>query len=239
MQEKKVKPLKKFKPTPRRFHPKGLTIVYEDWDIIVVDKSAGLLSVANEKVRENTAYYLLNNYVRKGNKKSRKRVFVVHRLDRETSGLLVFAKSETAKKFLQENWEKFSKNYYAVVRGKMQSDEGVFTSYLTENSVHNMYSTDDKDKGKFAKTGYKVLRGTRKMTLLNIELFTGRKNQIRVHLAENGTPVAGDKKYGGKKEGVKRLALHSYKLDIMHPFSKEKMHFETKLPNYFKLLVKE
>jgi len=229
---------KNFKSPPKRYQPMGLSILYEDRDILVVDKMNGLSTVSNEKVRENTAYYLLNKYVRKGNQKSRNRVFIVHRLDRDTSGIIVFAKNENAKRYLQEEWQEFRKKYYAVVHGALPKKEGVITSYLAENRIHKMYSVDDPEKGKLAKTGYKVLRESKKYSLLEIDLLTGKKNQIRIHFSEKGCPVAGDKKYGEKKEkGIKRLTLHAASITILHPYTKEKMTFNTKVPAYFKSLV--
>ncbi len=227
----------KFKSLPKRYQPKGLSILYEDRDILVADKMSGLLTVSNEKVKENTAYYLLNDYVRKGNQKSRKRIFIVHRLDRDTSGIIVFAKNENAKRYLQEEWQGFKKKYYAVVHGTLSKKEGVITSYLVENRVHKMYSVDDPEKGKLAKTGYKVLKESKKYSLLEIDLLTGKKNQIRIHFSEKGCPVAGDKKYGEKEKGIKRLTLHAASITILHPYTKEKMTFNTKVPAYFKSLV--
>lgn len=229
---------KNFKSPPKRYQPKGLSILYEDRDILVVDKVNGLLTMSNEKVRENTAYYLLNTYVRKGNQKSRDRVFIVHRLDRDSSGIIVFAKNENAKRYLQEKWREFEKKYYAVIHGTLPMKEGVLTSYLAENRAHKIYSVDDPRKGKLAKTGYKVLRESKKYSLLEIDLLTGRKNQIRVHFAEKGCPVAGDKKYGEKIKGIKRLTLHAGSITILHPYTKEKMTFKTKVPAYFESLVK-
>lgn len=228
---------KNFKTPPKRFHPKGLSILYEDHDILVADKSSGLLTVSNDKVKDKTAFFLLNDYVRKGNQKSQKRVFIVHRLDRDTSGIIVFAKSEEHKHFLQDEWQNFKKKYYAVVQGSPEKKQGEISSYLAENSAYRMYSVKDPAKGKFAKTGYKVLRESEKYSLLEVDLYTGRKNQIRVHLADLGHPVVGDKKYGEKEKGIKRLALHAASLTITHPFSKESMTFETKLPGYFRSLV--
>jgi len=229
---------KHFKPPKKRYQPRGLTILYEDRDILVVDKVSGLLTVSNEKVRDNTAYYLLNEYVRKGNRKSRHRVFIVHRLDRDTSGVTVFAKNEGAKRFLQEEWRWFQKKYYALVHGTLPEKEGVVTSYLAENRVHKMYSVADPKKGKLAKTGYKVLTESPKYSLLEIDLLTGRKNQIRVHLSDRGCPVVGDNKYGVKEKSIKRLTLHAASITIVHPYSREKMTFSTRVPAYFELLLK-
>ncbi len=226
-----------FKAPPRKYQPKGLTILYEDRDILVVDKAGGLLTISSETVRENTAYYLLNSYVRKGNQKSRKRVFIVHRLDRDTSGVLVFAKSEPVKRFLQAEWAGFQKQYYAVVHGTPPKQAGVITSTLAENSAHKVYSVRDPKKGKLARTRYRVLKSTATCSLLEIELLTGRKNQIRVHLSEGGCPVVGDKKYGATKKGPQRLALHAASLTLLHPHSKESMTFTAPLPPFFNSLI--
>jgi len=221
-----------------KHQPKGLTILHEDQDIIVVNKITGLLTMGTERERENTAYYHLTDYVRKGNPRSRKRVFIVHRLDRDTSGVLVFAKSESVKRFLQDNWKEFTKTYIAVVHGQLHEKEGIITSYLVENSINRMYSVNNPEKGKFSKTGYKVLKENAKFSLLEINLFTGTKNQIRVHFSEKGHPVAGDKIYGESEKGIKRLALHSKSLAIIHPYSKKTISFETEVPPYFYELVK-
>ncbi len=228
---------KKFKSPPKRFQPKGLSVLYEDHDILVVDKTNGLLTVSNEKDRENTAYYRLTDYVRKGNKKSKNRIFIVHRLDRDTSGVIVFAKNEKAKRYLQDEWQQFKKTYFAVVHGVLSEKQGVISSYLAENSIHKMYSVKDPEKGKLAKTGYKVMQESEKYSLLEVDLLTGRKNQIRVHFAEKGWPVAGDKKYGRKEKGIKRLTLHAASLTIVHPYTKEEMTFEARIPGYFYSLV--
>jgi RluA family pseudouridine synthase len=229
---------KPFKNPFKKFEPKGLTILYEDRDILVADKTSGLLTMSDGKDPGNTAHALLNNYVRRGNPKSRNRIFIVHRLDRGTSGVLIFAKSEEAKNFLQDSWPEFRKKYYAVTCGTPAEKEGVITSYLAENSAFKMYSVSDPKKGKLAKTGYRVIKETSAHSLLEIELFTGRKNQIRVHLADKGCPVAGDGKYGGKEKSFKKLTLHSASLTITHPFSKETMTFTALVPAYFELLVK-
>ena len=228
---------KKFKQPPKKYQPKGISILYEDRDILVVNKMSGLLTVSTESEKNNTAYHLLNDYVRKGNNKSKKRVFIVHRLDRDTSGIIVLAKNGHAKRFLQEEWHKFKKIYYAIVHGILPEKKGVITSHLKENCIHKMYSVDDAEKGKLAKTAYKVLKESKKFSLLEIKLITGRKNQIRVHFFEKGFPVAGDKMYGEKAKGIKRLALHAASLTILHPYTKETMTFEAKIPDYFNSLV--
>jgi len=221
-----------------KYQPKGLTILYEDKEIIVIDKSSGLLTIANDKERNKTAYIELNNYVRKGNNQSKNRIFIVHRLDRDTSGVLVFAKTEKAKHFLQEEWEKFSKQYFAVVHGRMDKREGIITSYLAENKIHRMYSVDESENGKLAKTGWKVFKESPNFSLLKVDLFTGRKNQIRVHLAENGCPVVGDRMYGKKDKTSNRLALHAGAITIIHPYTKEEMTFMAPIPKLFKAIIK-
>ncbi len=221
----------------RRHWPRGLSILHEDRDILVVDKVSGLLTMGTDKVKENTAYYLLREYVRKGNRKSRNRVYIVHRLDRDTSGIILFAKTPQAKRYLQDNWYDFSKTYYAIVHGSMKEKEGLITSYLEEDSTFKMHSTSDDKKGKLARTGYKVLKETELFSLLEVALLTGRKNQIRVHLADKGCPVFADKRYGVKEKG--KLALHAAKLTITHPHSKRKMTFEARVPDYFDELMKK
>ncbi|MFT6969967.1 MAG: RluA family pseudouridine synthase [Roseivirga sp.] len=229
-QPKSKRPSKKHKPP-------GMKILHEDRDIIVIDKSEGLLTISNDKVKDKTAHYFLNQYVQKGNPKSRERVFIVHRLDRDTSGILVFAKNEKAKAYLQEEWGQFNKKYFAIIQGKPAQQEGEITSYLMENSMYRMYSVQDPNKGKFAKTGYKVVQTTGRFSLLELELFTGRKNQIRVHLSDIGCPIVGDKVYGKDPKAKGRLALHAASLTILHPYSKKQMTFETGIPNTFKALI--
>ncbi len=221
----------------KKHQPKGLEILYEDRDIIVVDKINGLLSMGTDRDKHNSAHFFLNNYVKKGNPRSKERVYIVHRLDRDTSGILVFAKTEKAKIFLQENWSDFKKKYVAVVSGNFNAKEGIIESYLAENKMFKVYSTKNKAIGKFAKTGYRVIKETEKYSLLEIELFTGRKNQIRVHFADMGHPVLGDKVYGNTDKSVKRLALHSCSLTITHPYTQKEMTFETGIPQYFNTLM--
>ncbi len=219
----------------RRHWPRGLTILHEDRDILVVNKVSGLLTMGTDRVKQSTAYYLLREYVRKGNRKSQNRVYIVHRLDRDTSGVIVFAKTPDAKRNLQDNWHDFSKVYYAVVHGSMDLKEGLISSYLAEGKNFKMHSTDDDSKGKLARTGYKVLNQNDDYSFLEIALLTGRKNQIRVHLAEKGHPVVADKLYGIKEKG--KLALHAAKLTITHPWSGARMTFEAGLPSYFSDLI--
>ena len=226
-----------FKKPSKKHEPKGLKVLYEDQDILVVNKASGLLTISTDKEKDKTAHFLLSDYVKKGNSRSKNRVFIVHRLDRDTSGILVFAKSEKVKRYLQDEWSNFTKNYFAIVHGKLLDKEGIITSYLEENKAHIMYSVKDSAKGKFAKTGYKLLKESGKYSLLEISLYTGRKNQIRVHLAEKGHPVVGDQIYGRRDKGIQRLCLHAASLSFLHPRTNEKMIFETEVPLYFRTLV--
>ena len=222
------------KKKPRSRHkPKGQIILYEDQDIIVVDKAPGLLTMGTDREKEKTAYFRLTDYVRKGNSKSRERVFIVHRLDREVSGILVFARSVAAKKALQEQWPDVEKHYLALVHGLPREPEGTFTSYLVENGVHSVRSTPDPKRGKLSRTGYKLLGHSRGMSLLDIRLLTGRKHQIRVHLADHHLPIVGDMKYGGKHPKAQRLGLHAKSLAFKHPKSGEVCFFETRVPHFF------
>lgn len=227
-----------FKRPPKKYAPKGLTILYEDRDILVVDKINGLLTISSAGEKENTAHYILNDYVQKGNPKSHKRVYIVHRLDQDTSGVLVFAKSEKAKQYLQTEWSNFTKTYTAVVHGQLEEREGTISSYLLESNAYKVFSTEDSTKGKLAETGYKVIKEAGNFSLLEIQLYTGRKHQIRVHFAELGHPVGGDKLYGAGKKGIKRLALHATTLTISHPYSKKQMEFEAPIPSYFRVIMK-
>jgi len=217
--------------------PGGLTILHEDRDILVVDKPAGLLTISTDREKSRTAYFLLTDYVRKGVAKSRNRIFIVHRLDRETSGVLVFAKSEEAKFRLQSQWQNTKKKYLAVVHGRCEKREATVTTYLAENEAHGVYTTHDPRKGKIAHTAYKLLKQTREFSLLEVDLLTGRKHQIRVHLAGIGHPVVGDPRYGQERKPHSRLALHAQSISFKHPLTDEPLTFDTKVPAYFTALV--
>ena len=210
-----------------------MIILHEDKDILVVEKPAGLLTIGTERDKSRTAHFLLNDYVRKGDPKSRNRVYVVHRLDQDTSGILLFAKSEQAKKFLQEHWEHTDKHYLAVVHGRLTPSEGTISTCLAENAAQRVYSTLDATKGKLSHTAYKVLKENKGLSLVEIHLLTGRKHQIRVHLSEKGHPVAGDRKYGNGDLVTKRLALHARSISFIHPFSGRQMIFDTAMPEDF------
>jgi len=211
----------------------GIVILYEDCDILVVDKPAGLLTMGTETEKSRTAYWILTDYVRKGCARSRNRLFIVHRLDRETSGVLVLAKTPAAKLRLQERWQDNVKQYLAVVHGRLASRAGTLTSYLAENQAHVVYSTSDPARGKLARTAYAVLKEAGGFSLLDITLLTGRKHQIRVQFADQGHPVVGDEKYGKRNDGYKRLALHARSLTLNHPVSGERLRFEAPIPVHF------
>jgi tRNA pseudouridine32 synthase/23S rRNA pseudouridine746 synthase/23S rRNA pseudouridine1911/1915/1917 synthase len=216
---------------------RGLAILYEDPDILVVDKPSGLLTIGTDSDRSRTAYFILTDYVRKGFTRSRNRVFIVHRLDRETSGVLIFAKSEEAKFRLQSTWRETEKKYLAIVHGKCQKTADTITTYLAENKAHVMYSTSDRTKGKLSHTAYKVLKQTKDFALLEVALLTGRKNQIRVHLAGIGHPIVGDRKYGKAKEPYPDLALHAKSISFKHPLTGERLVLAAKVPGYFHKLI--
>jgi 23S rRNA pseudouridine1911/1915/1917 synthase len=215
----------------------GIQIVYEDDAVIVIDKPSGLLTIGTEKERAKTAYFQLNEFLRGRKPEKRERIFIVHRLDRETSGLIVFAKTETAKRRLQENWNDADKRYLAVVEGIPKEKEGTISGYLGETNTLRVYEARGPEKAKYSVTKYKVLKSSRENSLLEIELGTGRKHQIRVHFSGLGHPVAGDKKYGAGTDPLKRLALHAHRLSFPHPLTKRLMAFESKPPQAFAAIV--
>lgn len=217
--------------------PKGIVILYEDRDILVVDKPAGLLTIGTDTEKTRTAYFVATDYVRKRYSKSRNRIFIVHRLDKETSGILLFAKNAEAKLRLQDQWRETEKNYLAVVHGRCEKNSETIATYLAENEAHVVYSTSDTIKGKLARTAYRVLEQTKDFSLLEVDLLTGRKHQIRVHLAGIGHPVVGDKKYGKGNRAHARLALHARSISFNHPFSGKRLTFETKVPAYLNQLL--
>lgn len=214
-----------------------LKIIYEDDDIIVVNKGYGLLSMGNDRVSKGTAYSLLRDYVKR--KDPSNKIFIVHRLDQHTSGLMMFAKNEAAKNAMQHNWNNMvlDRRYAAIVEGCPDQDKGRITSYLAENSQHIVYSTDDREKGKLGVTNWELVRARNGYALLDVSLDTGRKNQIRVHLSEMGNPIAGDHKYGAKTSPLHRLALHARTLRFVHPVTRADMNFTIPLPPGFSKLV--
>jgi tRNA pseudouridine32 synthase/23S rRNA pseudouridine746 synthase/23S rRNA pseudouridine1911/1915/1917 synthase len=193
--------------------------------------------MGTERDKSRTVHAILNDYVRKGNPKSRNRVYIVHRLDRDTSGILLFAKSEAAKQFLQADWHNTNKTYLTAVFGHLSSPQGVISSYLAENAGLMVYSTPDPTKGKLSHTAYTLVKEYKGFSLLQVQLLTGRKHQIRVHFAEMGHPVVGDRKYGSGRPAYPNLALHARSLFVTHPVSRQRLHFETTIPGLFAKLV--
>ncbi len=209
-----------------------IKILYEDKNIIVVSKPTHLLTIATQNEKERTMFHKVIEYERKKNKNNK--VFIVHRLDKDTSGILVFAKSERIKKILQDNWDKTKRYYMAIVEGIPKEQEKTIKSYLAENSRLITYSTNES-KGKLAITKYKLIKHSKKFSLLDIEILTGRKNQIRVHMKDNNTPIVGDKKYGSTTNPMNRLGLHAYKIIFNHPITNKEMVIEDKLPKEFEM----
>ena len=215
-----------------------LNILYEDNDLIVINKPAGLLSIASDKENEHTAYRQLTDYVK--TKDPENRIFAVHRLDRDTSGVLMVAKNERMKLALQDNWSDLitERGYVAVVEGKLQEKNGRIQSWLKETKTLMMYSSSTAGDGLEAITNYQVINENSEYSLLDIRLETGRKNQIRVHMKDIGHNIVGDKKYGARTNPLGRLGLHAYKLAFKHPFTDKIMCFETKTPRSFTALFK-
>lgn len=208
-------------------------VLYEDEGLFAVYKPAGLLSVSTGKGRERTAYRLAVDYLRARDPHAR--LFVVHRLDRDTSGVLLFAKTEELKNALQENWNGRVKRrgYRAVVEGTELPDSGVCRSLLSESKAHKVFSTRG-DSGQEAVTHYRVLDRWRGFSLLDVSIDTGRKNQIRVHLSELGFPIAGDEKYGARSDPMGRLALHACELTLTDPRSGKQISFTAPPPEGFR-----
>jgi tRNA pseudouridine32 synthase/23S rRNA pseudouridine746 synthase/23S rRNA pseudouridine1911/1915/1917 synthase len=224
------------KKVPKKYQPRGYKILHEDPDLIVGNKAAGVLSVAANFDRINTVHNILNQYVRKGNPKSRKCVYVVHRLDQATTGVLIFAKTEHVQQFLKNNWQDNQKIYYCIVHGKPKKESGLIESYLEEDEDYFMHSKKNSSEGKLARTEYTVLKEQDGFSLIKINLLTGRKNQIRVHMAELGTPIVGDSKYG-RPSRFKDLYLHAYSISFTHPFRGDRKTFKADVPEYFKKLI--
>lgn len=222
---------------PKKYRPEGIDLLHEDLDIIIGNKAAGFLTVAARWNRDRTIHGALNEYVRKGNPRSKKSVFVVHRLDQATSGVLVFAKTEEAQQFLKNNWSNTKKTYYTIVHGHLAEKSGVIESYLEEDDDYFVKSTKESKLGKLAKTEYEVLKETERYSLLKINLLTGKKNQIRVHFSEKGHPIVGDEKYGKKTGGGKFLLLHSSCIELDHPHSKKRISATAPIPDYFRKVI--
>lgn len=213
--------------------PPGLEILFEDSAILIIHKPSGLLSVSTPDEREKTAFAILRQYQKAVN--PRQTLYVVHRLDKFSSGILVFAKNEEVMFRLKELFamHDIQRNYWAIVEGRVEQKQGTISSYLTEDKSFRMHSTHDKKRGKLAITHYRVLRRFPNMTALEVTLETGRKNQIRVQMSENGHPVVGDKTYGTGKDPLGRLGLHAFRLGFTHPIRGIPVEFTTEPPPEF------
>ena len=218
------------------FRHRMMSILYEDAHIIVIEKKEGLLSVATDRQKERTAQHILNEYVKRQNRGNR--VFVVHRLDRETSGIMMYAKDEKTQHVLRDNWQDivYDRRYVAIVNGDMEQDQGTVRSWLTDHTFYVSSSPTD-DGGRLSITHYRTIKRANGYSLVELQLETGRKNQIRVHMQELGHPVIGDERYGSEVNPLNRLALHAFKLCFYHPVTGEKMEFETPYPSNFKSLM--
>lgn len=210
----------------------GVAILYEDEHIIVIDKPPGLLSVATEDEKERTAFRIVNEHVQSQHPKQR--IFIVHRLDRETSGLMMFARSEAIKHQLQDNWKDvvLERAYIALVEGAVENGNGTIKTWLKESNTKTMY-VSRPGEGVPAITHYEVLRKNSEFSLLAVHLDTGRKNQIRAHLQSIGHSVVGDRRYGSRNNPIGRLGLHANKLSFRHPVTGEMLRFETAIPAKF------
>ena len=210
-------------------------VLYEDGRILVIDKPSGLLSMASDREKVRTAYRMAGEYVRRTRPGGR--VFIVHRLDRDTSGVLLFAKDEEAKRAYQEHWDALvrRRGYLAVVEGRPPREEDTIRTLLRENAAHKVYSV--RSGGKEAVTHYRTIQAGREYTLLEVDIDTGRKNQIRAHLSELGCPVAGDRDYGAAASPLGRLCLHAHELALTDPFTGEERTFRSGAPRGFRALV--
>jgi 23S rRNA pseudouridine1911/1915/1917 synthase len=219
-------------PKPTLNHPK-LQLIFEDEYFVVVSKKEGLLSVATDEGKETTAYSILSQYVKLTNPKSK--IFILHRLDRDTSGLLVFAKSIDIQEYMQKNWHEMvtERKYVALVEGNPGKPKGTIVSWLKENKGLVVYSSPKDNGGQKAISHYQVLKGGNNFSLVEIELETGRKNQIRVHMQDLGHPVAGDKKYGSTQNPLGRLCLHAHVLSFIHPVTEQEIQFKNEIPKEF------
>lgn len=219
-------------------HPRELNIIHIDKDLIVIDKPSGLLTIATEKEKRKTAYSMLSDYVKVENADNK--IFIIHRIDRETSGLLMFARSEKVKQQIQETWTSTisQRTYIGVVEGVVEPPEGTIISWLKESKAFIVYSSQNPKNGKKAVTRYRKIKGNRDLSLLQINLETGRKHQIRVHMQDIKHPIIGDKKYGSTFNPIGRMGLHAQVLAFMHPTTGESCRFDTGIPAKFKNLFK-
>jgi 23S rRNA pseudouridine1911/1915/1917 synthase len=213
----------------------GLKIIHLDDALVVVDKPTGLLSMGSEREKEKTAHRLLNEHLKMLTRSRLQQAFIVHRLDRETSGLMVFARNQSTQAVLQQNWKKVAKRYLAVVEGAPANEQGTLKDHLVQGNSFMVHRVDKG--GELAITHYRVVRRNGDKSLLELTLETGRKNQVRVQLAALGLPIIGDRKYGARTDPAGRLALHSCELKFRHPVSGAPMEFHSGLPGQLKQLI--
>ena len=214
-----------------------LDIIYEDKEIVVVNKPSKLLTISTDNEKEKTLFHKVITYQKKKNKNNK--IFIVHRLDKDTSGIVLFAKSEELKRKFQDNWDSLVKvrEYVAIVEGAPPKDKGTVRSWLKETKTLLVYSSNRMGDGKEAITHYRKVIGNKQFTMLDILIDTGRKNQIRVHMSDIGCPIIGDKKYNSKYNPIRRMGLHANKLVITHPTTGKEMTFECDIPNNFIKIV--
>ena len=217
----------------------NLPIIFENDEMIVINKPSGLLSIASDKEKGSTAYRMLMDYVQQKDKHNR--IYVVHRLDEDTSGVLMVVKNQKLQEALQDKWNDLvkSRGYYAIVDGVLENKSGTIKSYLKKNAQNMMYSSKKAGDGQFSITHYKVMKENDKYSLLDVHIDSGRKNQIRVHLGDIGHNVIGDDKYGNPSNPIKRLGLHAYELILTHPFTGKVMKFSAPVPKEFNSLFKD
>jgi 23S rRNA pseudouridine1911/1915/1917 synthase len=215
---------------------RNLSILYEDDHLIVIDKHSGLLTIATDKEKDRTAYTMLSSHVKLQNPANR--IFIIHRLDRDTSGVMMFAKSERVQSIMQSEWKERVKErtYIAVVEGQVVEAEGKISSYIYESKSLVMHSSQNPDKGELAVTRFRRLKSNSDFSLLEVNLETGKKNQIRIHMQEMGHSIAGDRKYGASGNPIGRLGLHASVLAFIHPVTGKDMRFELKAPARFRRL---
>jgi 23S rRNA pseudouridine1911/1915/1917 synthase len=218
--------------------PSGVEIVFEDEALLVINKPAGLLTIATESEKTRTAYAQITSYVQDRAPKGDARVFIVHRLDRDTSGLLIFARTEEVKFAFQRAWKSVTKKYHAIVQGTLNPPKGTLRSALVESDSLVVHSTrPENEDAKPAVTHYRTIRSGSEASLVELTLDTGRKNQIRVQLAEAGHPILGDEKYGATSDPARRLALHAVELHMRHPLTGEALDFESPMPDKLRGLL--
>ena len=222
---------------PKTSLPSGIKIFYEDAHLLVIAKPENLLSIASEAEPEKTAYFQLTEYVRQAHPRSKERVWIVHRLDRQTSGLMVFAKTPETKEILQSRWDQFEKKYEAVVEGHLPQETGTLKSDLYESNPFKVFIRPASALTSHAVTHYRVLKNNRHRSLVELTIETGRRHQIRVQLSSLGCPIVGDEKYGAKSDPAGRLGLHSSFLRLIHPVSSQELRFTSPLPKPLAKLV--